>query len=246
MSDEGTKRSQPKDWKIMHEKARLETGDPVAERIKPVIRRALGSAGGDALAEVVSTAVSEELRRREAFDHIDAYPPQTRVGQRVRTYRKAKKQGDAAFLDGVVVRSDNAQPGLTVIRLDDGRHVLATECGYQFIAPWTQEELIVRPVLFWFVSEMEKKLKVNDREKGRLGWRQDSCTLAGLYDMMLAELEELRGALFVDRGPDASPINAIEECADAANFLMMMADKIRLATEAGAMLAEETGDAGSA
>ena len=34
---------------------------------------------------------------------------------------------------GEVVRDDMEQPFLTVIRLDDGRHVLATECQYQTI-----------------------------------------------------------------------------------------------------------------
>lgn len=34
-------------------------------------------------------------------------------------------------IDGEVVRDDMEQPYLTVIRLDDGRHVLATECQYQ-------------------------------------------------------------------------------------------------------------------
>lgn len=31
---------------------------------------------------------------------------------------------------GTVVRDDMADPWITIIRLDDGRHVLATECQY--------------------------------------------------------------------------------------------------------------------
>ena len=34
-------------------------------------------------------------------------------------------------LPGVVVREDIAPPFVTIIRLDDGRHVLASECQYQ-------------------------------------------------------------------------------------------------------------------
>ena len=33
-------------------------------------------------------------------------------------------------LKGTVVRDDSEEPGLLIIRLDDGRHVLATECQY--------------------------------------------------------------------------------------------------------------------
>jgi hypothetical protein len=31
---------------------------------------------------------------------------------------------------GTVVRDDREEPWVTIIRLDDGRHVLATECQY--------------------------------------------------------------------------------------------------------------------
>lgn len=34
------------------------------------------------------------------------------------------------LLDGVVVRDDIEEPFLTIIKLEDGRHVLATECQY--------------------------------------------------------------------------------------------------------------------
>lgn len=33
-------------------------------------------------------------------------------------------------LKGTVVRDDMAPPGLMIIRLEDGRHVLSTECQY--------------------------------------------------------------------------------------------------------------------
>jgi hypothetical protein len=34
-------------------------------------------------------------------------------------------------LTGVCVRDDMSEPYLTIIRLDDGRHVLGTECLYR-------------------------------------------------------------------------------------------------------------------
>lgn len=35
------------------------------------------------------------------------------------------------FLEGEVVRDDSEEPGLTIIKLVDGRHVLSTECQYR-------------------------------------------------------------------------------------------------------------------
>lgn len=34
------------------------------------------------------------------------------------------------FILGTVVRDDMEEPGVEIIRLDDGRHVLSTECQY--------------------------------------------------------------------------------------------------------------------
>lgn len=33
-------------------------------------------------------------------------------------------------IGGTIVRSDLDEPGRTIIRLDDGRHILSTECQY--------------------------------------------------------------------------------------------------------------------
>jgi hypothetical protein len=35
--------------------------------------------------------------------------------------------------EGVIVRDDVEDPGIMLIRLDNGRHVLAAECQYQFV-----------------------------------------------------------------------------------------------------------------
>ena len=37
----------------------------------------------------------------------------------------------SASIGGVCVRDDVSEPHLTIIKLDDGRHVLGTECQYR-------------------------------------------------------------------------------------------------------------------
>ena len=34
------------------------------------------------------------------------------------------------LIDGVIVRDDREAPWITILRLEDGRHVLASECQY--------------------------------------------------------------------------------------------------------------------
>lgn len=38
----------------------------------------------------------------------------------------------AQTLRGVIVRDDREAPAITIIRLEDGRHVLGTECQYSY------------------------------------------------------------------------------------------------------------------
>jgi hypothetical protein len=42
------------------------------------------------------------------------------------------------LLDATVVRDDMEEPWIQIFRLDDGRHVLASECQWQ-PAPWEPE-----------------------------------------------------------------------------------------------------------
>lgn len=37
------------------------------------------------------------------------------------------------WIFGTIVREDEEEPGLTIIRLDDNRHVLSTECQYSVL-----------------------------------------------------------------------------------------------------------------
>lgn len=59
---------------------------------------------------------------------IKKFPKQSIwLGKNVRVcfnYDSAKE------IDGVIVRDDMESPGRTIIKLKDGRHVLATECQY--------------------------------------------------------------------------------------------------------------------
>jgi len=73
-----------------------------------------------------------------------------------------------------------------------------------------------RPEVRAFAVEMEKRLRKNDK-KG--GWRW--CGTDWLLCRCVQELGELFSA--IDRnGYNSGPV--VRECADAANFLMMLAD----------------------
>lgn len=58
----------------------------------------------------------------------ESFPNQgTFLGRRCRV---CFKYDTSHVLLGTIVRDDNEQPGIGIIRLDDGRHVLFSECQY--------------------------------------------------------------------------------------------------------------------
>lgn len=67
-------------------------------------------------------------------------------------------------INGIIVRDDEEEPGLLLIKLDDGRYVKATECQYTFV-----KEEIERP----------SSLLMNDLERMR-----DSAQKTGVPRMM--------------------------------------------------------------
>jgi len=71
--------------------------------------------------------------------------------------------------------------------------------------------------LLWFAREMEKKLAANSH-KG--GWHH--CSLQYLSMRLTQERKELQKAI---KSKDVNDI--IGECADVANFAMMIADTVR-------------------
>jgi hypothetical protein len=68
--------------------------------------------------------VIEDLKTSEAFPEQGSW-----LGRRVEVVFGYTQP---AF-KGVIVREDAVEPGLLIIRLDDGRHVMSLECSYRLI-----------------------------------------------------------------------------------------------------------------
>jgi len=64
----------------------------------------------------------------DSIDH-DSFPEQGKIGKGVRV---CFKYDTSKTIGGVIVRDDMAKPYRTIIRLNDGRIVLATECQFAF------------------------------------------------------------------------------------------------------------------
>jgi len=71
--------------------------------------------------------------------------------------------------------------------------------------------------VLWFSEEMIKKLRKNSH---KAHWSTVDCDY--LFGRFLEEVEELKKAR-----EGELPINIIRECADAGNFLMMIADNVK-------------------
>jgi len=77
---------------------------------------------------------------------------------------------------------------------------------------------VMNPRVAWFVKEMQKKLAVpKNQEKGD----PRTATRRQLLKLLEHELLELKDVIEYHK-----PDEIIEECADCANFLMMIADKV--------------------
>lgn len=80
----------------------------------------------------------------------------------------------------------------------------------------------IRSEVRWFSEQMENKLKENDH-KG--GWNH--CGKYWLFERMKEETSELLQELSVFSNGAENEGMVIKECADIANFSMMIADKVR-------------------
>jgi hypothetical protein len=69
--------------------------------------------------------------------NVDSFP--TQGEQLGRAVRVCFNYDTEQLVGGVVVRDDTEEPWRTIIRLDDGRHILATECQYS-LRPFTRTE----------------------------------------------------------------------------------------------------------
>lgn len=69
---------------------------------------------------------------------IDKYPKQGRfLHYRVRV---CFHYDTSRVIEGTMVRNDMEEPYLSIIKLDDGRYIMSTECQFQPIRPETTEE----------------------------------------------------------------------------------------------------------
>jgi hypothetical protein len=93
-----------------------------------------------------------------------------------------------------------------------------------------REALGTREEVQWFAKQMEKKLKENDH---KTHWSQ--CDIQYLSVRLYEEVQELgRELWFYEQNPAPhNAVNVIKECADIANFAMMIADNARQALDGG-------------
>lgn len=85
-----------------------------------------------------------------------------------------------------------------------------------FEKPGSQDapHVAIRPEVLWFAEQMERKLAVND---WRPGWK--NCYPDWLILRSREEIGEIEAAMV-----EGNPHQIIDEIADAANFLFMLAD----------------------
>lgn len=87
----------------------------------------------------------------------------------------------------------------------------------------------VRNEVGWFANQMERKLRVYDREKGERGWKRND--VAELFERLEDEVAELGHIIHTIYSVPACGLEdmcaqAMEECADIGNFAMMIADRL--------------------
>ena len=81
----------------------------------------------------------------------------------------------------------------------------------------------IRVVVKWFAERMENKLMQNEHKNG---WR--NMSIEDLYARMLDEVSGLQSEInFPDQDKDA----IIKECANVANFALMIADVVQKKSE---------------
>jgi len=78
----------------------------------------------------------------------------------------------------------------------------------------------MRESVKWFAGIMEQTLQKHDKKKGSDGWLNDNSL--SLLDRLKQETAELEDILIVWDSKYSSEI--VKECADIANFAMMIAD----------------------
>lgn len=83
----------------------------------------------------------------------------------------------------------------------------------------------MRESVKWFAGIMEQTLQKHDDKKGSDGWLNDD--IYGLFGRLREESDEIEELIIhYDYEKDES-LKLIKECADVANFAMMIADSVR-------------------
>lgn len=81
---------------------------------------------------------------------------------------------------------------------------------------------VMNPRVRWFAEEMRRKLRENTHKT-----ESRALTLRELKGMLNREVSELADSLIMYRDNPQWADYVIRECADVANFAMMIADKVR-------------------
>jgi len=79
--------------------------------------------------------------------------------------------------------------------------------------------IVLRPEVQWFAGIMESKLQQHDEDRYVDGWKDENALW--LFERLVQEVFELHEALIKTT---YSEEEVIKECADVANFAMMIAD----------------------
>lgn len=81
----------------------------------------------------------------------------------------------------------------------------------------------IRYHIMQFSTEMEENLRKHDKDKGRCGWVDMDPKV--LLEKLMGEILELSDALI--EYPNINHKEIIDECADVANYAMMIANIAR-------------------
>lgn len=89
---------------------------------------------------------------------------------------------------------------------------------------------VIREPVAWFAEQMERKLAMHDEDRGADGWSVYCCEMEYLMARLEEESKELIESLYAYGSPLSidQAEGVIEECADVANFAMMIADQARV------------------
>ena len=144
-----------------------------------------------------------------SFMHADKIPITQRAKQEFDELHKDKiRSSDYIYV---------VNPGIYIGESTHAEIQLAKELGLPIEYMFTIEDMAARPAVIAFTQDMEAKLRANDHKNG---WADIGLTK--LFELLNGEVDELTEALEED---DAR--NVINECADVANYAMMIADIIR-------------------